>query len=150
MTRIFATAALLLSTALPAFADDHGGSGDPAEGEDLFGRCRSCHMISADDGTTIQRGGRTGPNLYGVIGREAGSVEDYRYSDLMETAGEQGLVWTAEALADYLEDPAGYLKEFTDSNGRTKMTFRLRKGGGDVAAYLASVAPAPETTAEAE
>ncbi|MWD28889.1 c-type cytochrome [Aquicoccus sp. SCR17] len=130
-------AALLLATSLPALAQE---TGDPEAGEKLFNRCRSCHEIKAEDGTVIQRGGRTGPNLYGIIGRTAGSYDDFRYSDLLEQAGEDGLVWTEALLADYVADPTGFLQDHTGASGRSRMTFRLTRGGADVAAYLGSVA----------
>jgi cytochrome c len=59
-----ATAALALMAA-PAFADGHA-SGNAEAGEDVFKKCKSCHMIVADDGTAIQKGGKTGPNLVSV------------------------------------------------------------------------------------
>ncbi len=132
-TKLIAIAAAL-AVAGPALA------GDAAKGESEFKKCKSCHAIVADDGTEIVKGGKTGPNLYGVVGRNAGSVEDFKYSDVMKEAGEKGLVWTEENLVSYLPDPTKFLEEFSgDSSGKSKMTFKLAKGGEDVAAYLASV-----------
>ena len=83
-----ATALAAVTLAGSAVAQE---AGDAAAGEDLFGkRCRACHMIVNDAGETIVKGGRTGPNLYGVIGREAGAVEDYRYKKSIEEAREKG------------------------------------------------------------
>ncbi|SEP23028.1 cytochrome c [Salinihabitans flavidus] len=121
-----------LAFALPAFAQ-----GDAEEGESEFRKCKSCHMIESPEGETIVRGGRTGPNLYGIIGQQAGTVEDFRYSNALEEAGENGLVWDEENLAEYVADPRAFLKEL-GTDGRTKMTFKLRDGGDDVAAYLAT------------
>lgn len=129
----FLTAAALVAIAAPAFAD-----GDAAKGENEFKKCKACHMIVADDGTEIVKGGRTGPNLYGVVGRVAGSVEDFRYGKGLEDAAAAGFVWTPEAIAEYVVDPKAWL----DGQGfeaQSKMTFKLRKGGEDVAAYLASL-----------
>lgn len=132
-TKLIAIAAAI-AVAGPALA------GDAAKGESEFKKCKSCHAIVADDGTEIVKGGKTGPNLYGVVGRNAGSVEDFKYSDVMKEAGEKGLVWTEENLVSYLPDPTKFLEEFSgDSSGKSKMTFKLAKGGEDVAAYLASV-----------
>jgi cytochrome c len=128
-------AALALAT--PVFAD-----GDAAAGEADFKKCKSCHAIVADDGTAIVKGGKTGPNLYGIIGRAAGSA-DFKYGDSLKAAGEAGLVWDEENLAAFVADPKEFLKEATgDDKAKTKMTFKLKKGGDDMAAYLASVAPA--------
>lgn len=137
-------AATSLSTV--AFADGHGGSGDAAAGESGFNKCKSCHMIQADDGTDIVKGGRTGPNLYGVIGRQAGTADGFRYGDDLVAAGEAGLVWSAESIAEFVVDPKKYLQTYLEDKGaKSKMSFRLKSGGEDIAAYLASVAPAPVT-----
>ncbi|PRD38757.1 cytochrome C [Gemmobacter lutimaris] len=134
------TAALAtLALAAPAFA------GDAAKGEADFKKCKACHMIVAPDGTEIQKGGKTGPNLYGVVGRPAASAEGFKYSNALIKLGEAGEVWTEEDIAHYVADPNKYVDEKTgDKTLKTKMTFKLTKGGEDMAAYLASVAPAPE------
>lgn len=139
-------AALAASTAaLPAFAE-----GDPAEGEDGFKRCRACHMI-VDGDNEIYKGGRTGPNLFGIVGRQAGTVEDFNYGDDLVAAGEAGLVWDEENLIAYMTDPTTFLRDYLDDGGaRSKMTFKLRNGGEDIVAYLVSVAPAAENGADGE
>lgn len=122
--------------AAPAFAE-----GDVAKGEKTFKKCKSCHMIVTADGETIVKGGKTGPNLYGVIGRTAGTYEGFKYGNDIVKAGEAGLVWDTENLAVYVADPKAFLKEHLDDTGaKSKMSFKLKKGGEDVAAYLASVA----------
>lgn len=132
---LIATAALLAVTA-PAFA------GDAAKGEKDFKKCKACHMIVADDGTEIVKGGKTGPNLYGVIGRKAGTA-DFKYGDSIIAAGEAGVVWDETNIVTYMADPKAFLAEATgDAAAKSKMSFKLTKGGEDVAAYLASVAPA--------
>ena len=80
----------------------------------------------------IVRGGKVGPNLYGVIGRTMGSVEGFKYSDGLKAKHDAGEVWTEETLAAYATDPNEFL------GSRSKMTFKLRKGAEDVAAYLAT------------
>jgi cytochrome c len=135
-TTLLASAVAALALALPAHAD-----GDVAKGEKEFGKCKSCHMVVAPDGTEIVKGGKTGPNLYGVIGRAAGST-DFKYGASLKAAGEKGLVWDAESFEDYVEDPAKFLKEYLgDDKAKSNMTFKLKKGGEDIAAWLASVAP---------
>ena len=132
---LIATTALLALSA-PAFA------GDAAKGEKEFKKCKSCHMIVAADGTEIVKGGKTGPNLYGVVGRAAGTA-DFNYGDSLKAAGTAGLIWDETSIAAYVADPKGFLVEHTgDAAAKTKMSFKLAKGGDDVAAYLASVAPA--------
>lgn len=123
----------------PAFADSHV-TGDAAAGEKGFKKCKACHMIQAGDGTVILKGGKTGPNLYGIVGQTAGVVEGYKYSKDFVTAGEAGLVWDEAQFAAYLQDPKKFLQEFLDdSSAKTKMSFRLKSGGEDIFAYLDSV-----------
>lgn len=125
-----------LALSVPALA------GDAAKGEKDFRKCKACHEIVADDGTSIVKGGKTGPNLYGVVGRVAGSV-DFNFGDSLKEAGEAGLVWDEENLTAYVADPKGFLVDVTgDSGAKSKMSFKLTKGGDDMAAYLATVSPA--------
>jgi cytochrome c len=137
MKLMIATAASALMLAGAAFAE-----GDADAGAKEFNKCKSCHMIVADDGTEIVKGGRTGPNLYGVIGRQAGVQDGFRYGDSLVAAGEAGLVWDEETFVAYVQDPKGFLAEYLDDSGaRSKMSYRLRKGMEDVYAYLVSVGP---------
>ncbi|RBI84653.1 cytochrome C [Rhodosalinus halophilus] len=135
-----ATTLMMAATiAAPALAQD---AGDPAEGENLFNRCKACHMIESPDGEMIQRGGRVGPNLYGVVGGPAAQVEDFRYGDGILEAAEMGLEWNQENFVAYTEDPQAFLREYTgNSSARSKMAFKLREGAVDIYAYLMDVAP---------
>lgn len=126
MKTLLAASATIVALSLPAFAE-----GDAAKGEKEFNKCKACHMI-ASDSETIVKGGKTGPNLYGVIGRAAGSVEGFSYSDGLAAKGADGLVWDEAELATFVTDPNEYL------DSRSKMTFKLKKGAEDVAAYLAT------------
>ncbi len=120
--------------AAPAFA------GDAAAGEDAFKKCKACHSVVAPDGTAIQKGGKTGPNLYGVIGRGVASDPDYAYGDSILALGATGAVWDEASFAAYTADPAGFLKSaLGDDAAKSKMSFKLAEGGTDVAAYLVSV-----------
>jgi cytochrome c len=131
-----------LGAASPALAE-----GDVAAGEKLFKKCKACHMIvNGDD--VIFKGGKTGPNLYGIIGRAAASYEDFSYGKSIAAAGEAGLVWDEALLIEYVTDPKAFLKTYLDDgSAKSKMSFRLKKGGEDIAAYLASVSPAMEMEA---
>ncbi|MDD8024565.1 MAG: cytochrome C [Paracoccaceae bacterium] len=128
---LYATlAALALTT--PSFAQD------AAVGEKEFKKCKACHSIVADDGTEIVKGGKVGPNLYGVVGRAAASVDGFKYGDGITAAGASGLVWDEALIAEYVIDPTKFI-DTHGGEGKSKMTFKLAKGGADVAAYLASV-----------
>lgn len=69
-------------------------------GRRVFAQCRSCH--------TIEAGGpnRIGPNLHGVFGRQAGSVEGFAYSEPLKTAG---FTWSGEQLDQWLQAPQTFL-----------------------------------------
>jgi len=141
MKYLAATAALFALT-LPAFAE-----GDVAAGEKTYKKCKSCHAITDAEGEKIVKGGKSGPNLYGVIGRAAGSVEDFKYSKSIIAAGEAGLVWDEALLAEYAQDPKAFLAaQLDDPKAKSKMTYKLKKGGEDVAAYLATFSTAVEET----
>lgn len=142
MTKFFAfTAAALMATSTAAFA------GDADAGAKDFRKCKSCHMIASAD-ETIVKGGKTGPNLYGVVGRPVASVDGFKYGKGILAVGEAGVVWTEELITEYVADPTKFIDTHGGS-GRSKMTFKL-KDGTDVAAYLASVAPAPEMEEDGE
>lgn len=138
-TLLIAAAALALSTTA-GFA-----AGDADKGEADFKRCRSCHTIANGD-EVIVKGGKTGPNLYGVIGRTAGSVEGFKYGKDMLAAGEAGLVWSEENIALYVPDPKGFLAEtLGKGSGSSKMTPQRLKDPANVAAFLASFSPEDES-----
>lgn len=115
-------------------------AGDPAAGESQWRQCRACHMIVSPDGETIQNGGRVGPNLYGVIGRQAGSVDGFRYSQDLVAAGQAGLVWDEASFVAYVEDPTGFIRSQSgNASARSPMNFQMRSGAADMFAYLDSL-----------
>jgi cytochrome c len=120
-------------------ASTHAQEGDVAKGEQVFKRCMACHQVGENAANKI------GPILNNVIGRQAGTIEGFRYSDLNKHAGENGLVWNEERIFNYLENPNDFLKKLlTDAGkadlakGTTRMAFRLAKQQErrDVVAYL--------------
>lgn len=140
MTRLMLAAGAALVLAGPSWA-----AGDPAKGESEFRKCRACHAVTGADGTVVVKGGKVGPDLGGVVGRPAGGLEGFNYSEALQKLGEGGQVWTVEDLAAYMTDPNKYTEEKVgDASLKTKMTFKLRKGQEDVAAFLAAHSPAAE------
>ncbi|QYK43587.1 MAG: cytochrome C [Paracoccaceae bacterium] len=129
------------TAAAPAFA-----AGDAENGAKLFGQCQTCHIVQNEAGETLAgRNARTGPNLYGVIGRQAGSVEGFRYQPSIVEAGAAGLVWDETELAAYLVNPPDYLKARLDNpRARSGMSHRVRQAddAADLAAFLATFSPA--------
>ncbi|MBF9029282.1 cytochrome C [Rhodobacterales bacterium HKCCE3408] len=143
-SKSFLAAAAVLVSAPAAWAQD----GDAAAGEAAFRQCIACHVIADDSGELIAGRGRpnqAAPNLYGVVGRQAGSVEDFpRYGDSLVAAGEAGLMWDEEHFVQYVQDPTGFLREYLDdSSARGAMAFRVRseEEAHDLWAYLVSVSP---------
>ncbi|MEQ6204866.1 c-type cytochrome [Sulfitobacter sp. HNIBRBA2951] len=142
MKQLAATALGIALFTAPAFADGHA-TGDADSGEKLFNKCKACHMIEDEEGNTILKGGRTGPNLYGIYQRVAGSA-DYKYGKSLVEAGEAGLEWNEEEFVKYLADPKKYLATYNDDKrAKSKMSFKLKKAddAADVWAYLVSVGP---------
>jgi cytochrome c len=105
--------------------------GNMAHGEKVFKKCSACHMIASGGKNMI------GPNLWGVIGRTAGSVSDYKYSKAMTAYAKQ---WSFEEMNGYLIKPQAYIKG-------TKMAFaglRKEKDRASVILYLNSKADNPK------
>lgn len=83
---------------------------DTANGEQVFKKCRACHMIGPDAQN------RVGPVLNDLIGRKAGMIDGFNYSDANKEAGAKGLVWTEDVLFTYLQKPMAFMPS-------TKMAF---------------------------
>ncbi len=100
-------------------------SADAAAGEQVFGKCKSCHKIDGSNGT--------GPHLNGVIGRGHAEVAEFKYSDaLMALKGEP---WSPEVMNAFLQNPKAAIVG-------TKMAFAgLSKpeDRANVIAYLATL-----------
>ena len=97
--------------------------GDLSTGEKVFKKCAACH--------SIVKGGKNniGPALYNVVGRQVGSISDYKYSKALSGYGKE---WTFEELNGYLIKPAKWIKG-------TKMAFaglRKEKDRASVIKYL--------------
>ena len=107
-------AALVMGVAGPAAAQD----GNAEEGAEVFKKCRACHDIGPDAKNKV------GPLLNGILGRKAGTIDGFAYSDANKTAGAGGLVWTEEVLFKYLENPLTFMKG-------TKMAFAGLKDAQD-------------------
>ena len=105
--------------------------GDLGHGEKVFKKCSACHMIASGGKNMI------GPNLWSVIGRTAGSVNDYKYSKAMIAYGKE---WTFEEMNSYLIKPQAYIKG-------TKMAFaglRKEKDRASVILFMNSKSSSPK------
>ena len=68
-------------------------AGDPKAGEAIYGRCAACHALAYD---------RVGPRHCGILGRRAGSVAGFEYSQAMKKSG---ITWNAQTLDRFIADP---------------------------------------------
>ena len=91
-----------------------------ADGAKVFSKCKACHSIAKDGGNKI------GPALWGVIGRNAGAVTDYKYSKAMLAHGKK---WSFEEMNGFLIKP----KEWVQG---TKMSYAGLKDAKDRAAVI--------------
>ena len=89
-------------------------------GKMVFKKCAACHSVSKSGSNKI------GPALWGVIGRKAGSIGDYKYSKAMS---EFGKTWDFETVNAFLIKPKDYVKG-------TKMAYVGLKKGKDRASII--------------
>ena len=90
------------------------------EGEKIFKKCAACHSIAKGGGNKI------GPALWGVIGRKAGALSDYKYSKSMAAYGKP---WSFEEMNGFLIKPKDWIKG-------TKMSFAGLKNEKERAAVI--------------
>ena len=101
-----------------------------AQGEKVHAQCKSCHNFDPGGANG------TGPNLYGVVGRPAGTHAGFAYSEAMVA---HAAPWSYDELSNFLKAPNSYVRG-------TKMAFAgVKKESDRVAliAYLRSLAPSP-------
>lgn len=96
--------------------------GDAAAGKLVFNKCMACHNVDNDKA-------KVGPSLKGLIGRQPGTVEGFKYSPAMVEFG-AGKVWDEALLKTYLPDPKGLVKG-------TKMAFAGLKKDDEVLNVIA-------------
>jgi cytochrome c len=131
---------LALAAVLAAGVASANELGDPDKGAEVFKKCTSCHQIG--EGAK----NRVGPQLNGIFGRPAGSLDGAKYSKSMLRAGDDGLIWTEETLDAYIENPKALIS-------KTRMSFRGVKDAEERAhllAFLRAHSDNPSNIPEAE
>ena len=117
------------STAAAETASENSESGNitalfastsASDGAKVFKKCAACHSIAQGGGNKI------GPALWGVLGRQAGSISDYKYSKGMAAHGK---TWSFEEMNGFLTKPKDWVKG-------TKMSFAGLKNVKDRAAII--------------
>tara|TARA_Y100000590_G_scaffold144243_1_gene165786 strand:+ start:4487 stop:5014 length:528 start_codon:yes stop_codon:yes gene_type:complete len=91
-----------------------------ADGAKVFKKCAACHSIAKGGANKI------GPALWGVIGRKAGAVPNYKYSKALVAHGK---AWSFEEMNGFLIKPKDWIKG-------TKMSFAGLKKAEDRAAVI--------------
>jgi cytochrome c len=120
------TISLLTFAASVAFAASAGqafAAGDAAAGEKVFAKCKACHQIGEGAKNAVA------PELNGLSGRKAGSVEGYNYSEPMKGSG---ITWDEASFKEFIKNPKAKVPG-------TKMIFQGLASEGDqdnVWAYL--------------
>ncbi len=98
LAQFAAAAAAPPAAPAPVVIKDAAGAsytGDAEAGQKKFTVCAVCHSVKQGEN-------KIGPTLFGVVGRKAGTVAGYTYTAANKNSG---LTWTAQVLADYLENP---------------------------------------------
>jgi cytochrome c len=90
--------ALALVAGMPAAAQAQ----DAEAGKAVFNQCRACHAV----GETAKN--QVGPQLNGIIGRKAASVDGFKYSEAMAGWGKDK-AWDEKTFAEYIANPKGYI-----------------------------------------
>jgi cytochrome c len=114
--------------ALPAVA----AAQDAEHGKVVFNKCRACHQVGEGAKNLV------GPELNGLIGRKAGTVAGFNYSDANKKSG---IVWDENTFREYIKDPRAKIPG-------TKMVFAGLKDPKeieDVLAYLKQFGPDGKT-----
>jgi cytochrome c len=111
-------AAISIAAAMPTSADTTS-HGNAVHGKTLYQACQACHSIEDND---------LGPRHRGLVGRRAGSVEDYGYSNALKSSG---LTWDEATLDRWLTNPSALVPG-------TKMYFQIAdaQARADIIAYL--------------
>jgi cytochrome c len=107
----------------PSHGQDAGASGEQA----FNNSCRTCHTVKDGDN-------RVGPHLHNIIGRKAGSVANFPYSEAMKSSG---IVWDDSTLLRFIEDPEAVvsgngMKPYTgvrSAEDRAKIVAFLKSSG---------------------
>lgn len=76
---------------------------DAKRGEHVFRRCLLCHVVESGSTNAI------GPPLNDVVGRRAGAIPGFQYSEIMQLAREKGLSWSEDALFRFLDKPEDFM-----------------------------------------
>ena len=105
---------------------------DAAKGQTVMKKCSACH--------TWDKGGKNkiGPNLYGILGRAAGSVDGFKYSSGMKARAAEIGPWSYDSLGEFLAGPKKFVK-----GSAMVLTIKKPKQRADVIMFLRGQSDAP-------
>lgn len=102
-------------------------------GAKVVKKCISCHNFGEGEGN------KTGPHLFGVVGRPIASISDFSYSDALKKLAAEHGNWTYEGLNTFITNPKAYAPG-------TKMGFGglpSEKDRANLLAYLQTLSSDP-------
>ncbi len=106
--------------------DNAQAQGNADKGKKVYRKCAVCHAIGPGAKNKV------GPSLNGILGRKAGTVEGFKYSEANKEAGANGWVWTEEVLLKYLENP----RKAMPGNRMAFAGLKLEQDRLDLVAYI--------------
>lgn len=88
-----------------------GSASADSAGKKVFKKCKACH--------TVKKGAKhkSGPNLFGVVGRKAGATDFKRYKALKGSS----ITWSDDNLDKWLANPKKFIGK------KTAMSLKLKK-----------------------
>jgi cytochrome c len=124
MRNAFIASAVMAAAGL--FASSTANAADAKRGDKLFDECRTCHSVEAG-------ANGVGPSLKGVIGRKAGTLDDFRYSPQLKRSD---ITWNAKTLDAFIADP----QQVVPANRMPYSGMPDAKNRADLIEYLLQVA----------
>ena len=98
---------LVIGAALTAAMSALAVAQDLENGKAVWNKCRACHQVGENARNLV------GPALNGLIGRKAGTVEGFDYSEANKNSG---IVWDDATFREYIKNPKAKIPN-------TKMVF---------------------------
>ena len=117
--------AVIVVALLAAIDAGEARAQDAAAGEKVFGMCKACHQIGENAKSAV------GPVLNGVIGRTAGSVAGYSYSDANKGSG---ITWdeaTFGNIRDQSEVPGEDDLRWSEGRAKTMILSHFKQFDAD-------------------
>jgi cytochrome c len=122
---------LLCALAILLLLAAHAASeSDPVRGERAFQRCYACHSADPEEKAKLQ-----GPSLFGIVGRAAGAIPGFEYSNALRRKATEGWVWDTRTIDRFIADP----KAVIPGTSMSAPPVRDAQERADIVAYLATL-----------